>query len=354
MSDAPWFNMPMRISRALVRPLALALSLSLPIAARATSSTDRPSAAVPVATGSGRIGALIGPSSGGGALVTQVLSGTPAERAGLRAADQIVKVDGHDVTGETLAEVVARIGGAPGTKVTLTVERGSRTLDLTMTRTSLNGRFNDALRDRRAARVARFVVQAQGGARRVRAIAQVHLESDDGKARAYVDAARSGYRRLSCSTGGAVEASGHDGKQGWGSAAGRGLNELARALMQRPWALLPNLLAVELLDPDLTVSYKGKTLISPPPWLPFKVPRHVERFDVGDRTLDFDPHSGMLVHQIDSTGYPVFFGAHKRVSGVAVAGQWTAFRDTVRLRAISFAPIPPERFRPRGVLRCDP
>jgi hypothetical protein len=151
-----------------------------------------------------------------------------------------------------------------------------------------------------------------------------------------------------------VEVSGHDGKQVWGSAAGRGLNELARALMRRPWAVLPTLLAVDLLDPDLTVSYKGKTSISPPPWLPFKVPRQVERFEVGDRTLDFDPQSGMLVHQIDSTGYPVFFGAYRRVAGVAVAGQWTELRDTIRLRTVSFAPIPAERFRPRAALRCDP
>jgi len=60
-------------------------------------------------------------------LVTIVapLKGSPAEASGLRAGDIVIKVDGEDIVKETLTEVVKRIRGPKGTKVTLTVLRDS-------------------------------------------------------------------------------------------------------------------------------------------------------------------------------------------------------------------------------------
>lgn len=55
--------------------------------------------------------------------VVTPLEGTPAQRAGLRAEDVIVGVDGHDARGFTLKQAVDTITGAPGTRVSLTVER---------------------------------------------------------------------------------------------------------------------------------------------------------------------------------------------------------------------------------------
>lgn len=56
-------------------------------------------------------------------IVETPIPGQPAVKAGLRAGDRIVKVDGADIKGELLSKVVSRIRGHKGTKVVLTVMR---------------------------------------------------------------------------------------------------------------------------------------------------------------------------------------------------------------------------------------
>ncbi|WP_329623165.1 S41 family peptidase [Streptomyces sp. NBC_01255] len=58
--------------------------------------------------------------------VTRVQAGGPAERAGLRAGDRLVSVDGRPVGGLSVSEVVSllRGDGVPGSAVALRVERG--------------------------------------------------------------------------------------------------------------------------------------------------------------------------------------------------------------------------------------
>ncbi len=51
---------------------------------------------------------------------------TPAQRAGLRAGDQILAIDGKPTSDLTLDQAVALIKGKPGTKVTLTIKRPSK------------------------------------------------------------------------------------------------------------------------------------------------------------------------------------------------------------------------------------
>ncbi len=51
------------------------------------------------------------------------LEGTPAQRAGLRAGDIILKIDGKETEGMTLEEAVSLIRGPKGTKVKLTIFR---------------------------------------------------------------------------------------------------------------------------------------------------------------------------------------------------------------------------------------
>ncbi len=53
--------------------------------------------------------------------VVTPMDGSPALKAGLRAGDQIVRVDGADVDGLSLSQVVQSIVGQAGTKVTLTI-----------------------------------------------------------------------------------------------------------------------------------------------------------------------------------------------------------------------------------------
>lgn len=51
------------------------------------------------------------------------LKNTPAERAGLKAGDKVIRIDETPTTGMSLEEAVSRIKGPKGTKVVLTVER---------------------------------------------------------------------------------------------------------------------------------------------------------------------------------------------------------------------------------------
>lgn len=53
------------------------------------------------------------------------LSGSPAEQAGLRAGDIILKIDGTDTIGLSVVDAVMRIRGEQGTTVTLTIGRDS-------------------------------------------------------------------------------------------------------------------------------------------------------------------------------------------------------------------------------------
>lgn len=67
--------------------------------------------------------------------VVAPVAGSPAEKAGLKAGDYIAAIDKKDSSGYTLDEAVAKIRGKEGTKVTLTVVRGSQSpQDITITR----------------------------------------------------------------------------------------------------------------------------------------------------------------------------------------------------------------------------
>ncbi len=58
-------------------------------------------------------------------VITRVFEGSPAEDAGIKANDQIVKVDGVAVDPERLDATVGNIRGPDGSTVTLTLKRGS-------------------------------------------------------------------------------------------------------------------------------------------------------------------------------------------------------------------------------------
>jgi carboxyl-terminal processing protease len=67
-------------------------------------------------------------------VVVAPLAGSPAEQAGLRAGDHIVEIDGTSTLGESVSSLVFEVRGQAGTDVTLTVERGDETLEITITR----------------------------------------------------------------------------------------------------------------------------------------------------------------------------------------------------------------------------
>jgi carboxyl-terminal processing protease len=57
-------------------------------------------------------------------VVVAPLAGSPAEKAGLEAGDQVLAVDGSSVDGLTLDEAIKRVRGPRGTPVALTIQRG--------------------------------------------------------------------------------------------------------------------------------------------------------------------------------------------------------------------------------------
>ncbi len=56
-------------------------------------------------------------------IVVAPIEGTPAFKAGLRAGDIIVEINGEDTYGMSITDVVKKIRGKPGTKVKLTIYR---------------------------------------------------------------------------------------------------------------------------------------------------------------------------------------------------------------------------------------
>lgn len=72
----------------------------------------------------------------GSVVVVAPLKGSPAQEAGLQPEDVIVKVDGTDITNETLTAVVQRIRGPKGTTVVLTILRPTKPepMDVTIRR----------------------------------------------------------------------------------------------------------------------------------------------------------------------------------------------------------------------------
>lgn len=71
-----------------------------------------------------------------GLRAVEVFPGSPADRAGMKAGDTIVSVDGHSIAGESSAEATGKIKGPEGTEVTIGVvgAGGGRVRELKLTR----------------------------------------------------------------------------------------------------------------------------------------------------------------------------------------------------------------------------
>ena len=69
------------------------------------------------------IGAQLGQDSKGNLEVIAPISGTPAEKAGLKPKDIIIEINGESTTGMAVDDAVSKIRGKAGTKVKLSVVR---------------------------------------------------------------------------------------------------------------------------------------------------------------------------------------------------------------------------------------
>jgi carboxyl-terminal processing protease len=73
-------------------------------------------------------------------VIVAPIAGSPAEKAGVKPGDIILKVDGTDISGMTLDAVVTRIKGPAGTQVTITLQDPDtgKVTDLKITRAKVN------------------------------------------------------------------------------------------------------------------------------------------------------------------------------------------------------------------------
>src|SRR5690606_31620538 len=69
------------------------------------------------------IGIEVGVVPGVGLLVVAPIEGSPAYKAGLRARDRILEINGQPAADLKVSEAVELIQGKPGTSVTLTISR---------------------------------------------------------------------------------------------------------------------------------------------------------------------------------------------------------------------------------------
>lgn len=69
--------------------------------------------------------------------ISSPIAGSPAEKAGLKTNDIILKADDHDLTGVSLTKAVTYIRGEKGTKVVLSIKRGDKVFDVTVVRDTI-------------------------------------------------------------------------------------------------------------------------------------------------------------------------------------------------------------------------
>lgn len=86
----------------------------------------------------GGVGMVMGQQKDGRFVVVSPIEDTPAFQAGIRAGDILLKIDGNDLSGQNLNQVVKQIRGEDGSQVTLTLQRGDEApRDITVTRSDI-------------------------------------------------------------------------------------------------------------------------------------------------------------------------------------------------------------------------
>jgi len=83
------------------------------------------------------IGVTISPDENGFINVISPIEDTPAERAGIKSGDKIVKVDDKEYSAATINDAVTAMRGEPGTKVTIAVLRKGDIITYELTRSNI-------------------------------------------------------------------------------------------------------------------------------------------------------------------------------------------------------------------------
>lgn len=100
-------------------------------------NTDATSLNTQISGSFGGIGATMMQTSDG-VKVDSVNSGSAAQKAGIKAGDKIVKVNGKSMAKKDINKVVAKVRGKIGTTVTIVVDRSGKQLSFTMKRAKVS------------------------------------------------------------------------------------------------------------------------------------------------------------------------------------------------------------------------
>ncbi len=71
-------------------------------------------------------------------VITSVIKGSPAEKAGVFAKDILTKINGESLIGKTMQEIAEAVRGEVGTQIKITVQRGQSTKNFTITREKIS------------------------------------------------------------------------------------------------------------------------------------------------------------------------------------------------------------------------
>lgn len=83
------------------------------------------------------IGVTMSQGTDGTVTVTNIYKDSPADQAGMKLNDVLIRVDGEDIQGEDLNTIVSKVKGERGTEVKLTVLRDGREVELTAVRDTI-------------------------------------------------------------------------------------------------------------------------------------------------------------------------------------------------------------------------
>ncbi|MSO77323.1 MAG: PDZ domain-containing protein [Alphaproteobacteria bacterium] len=114
-------------------------------------------------------------------LVGKVLPETPAERAGIQANDEIIAIDGADVVGNPIPDVVSKLRGQSGTRVTIALRRhnAAATIEVSLTRGHITPQSIHVTRDGTVAHVRVSAFNRHTGQRLVEAMEQLNADRRD-------------------------------------------------------------------------------------------------------------------------------------------------------------------------------
>jgi len=90
------------------------------------------------------VGIVVTEDANGFTTVITPQKGTPADEAGIKTGDKIIKVNGEDVSTLGSEEVVMRVKGPADTTVDLSIARGDEIIDLTLTRKAIEAKTVDS------------------------------------------------------------------------------------------------------------------------------------------------------------------------------------------------------------------